>query len=654
MKKFITSILIVASSAVLFYSCSKEENPIEAQPETQTITFNAVSPATRTTFGTLSEGKYPTIWSGNESEVKIAQNYSNGIEASVTKKSDTEATFGATFTDDESGSYTFYAVSPASAVVSGVNSNYMSWNLEIPREQTPTATGPDEKAMLMVATSSTEAAFPSTVDLNFTHLTAYAKMSITNLSLDDGDAISTVLVTASNNISYRYYYYVGGDNAGTMVASSAQNDITIHTSSTSDIWFACAPLQAGTTLTVAVTTTNSKVYTKENLAIPAALAAGHIAVFNVNFSGITASEDLVYNLVTSYDELTAGSKVILAAVGSTAYAAGVGTTSSNFISAVAQVKSDDYSIITNPATTVDVFEIEAGTVNNTIALKGTNGYLYAKSNSSNHMGIQTTNDENSSWTPTITDSSTGEMTLVAESSENRNHMHYNSDRFSCYSSTSSVTSLQALYKLKGSGSGSSLITTYTITYDGNGNTSGSAPTASVTTGISTVADPGDLAKTDYVFDGWNTAADGSGTSYAVGDAITVTANTTLYAKWKEDTGETAVSFIAGTDLGSTTGTEKDSITKNIVTISSTSAAFGRTDNYRIYGNSTTTISISDNTKKIIKVEFTPVGEYANTLLSVPEGGVGAYANGVWTGESSSLTLKASAQYRASKIIVTYK
>ncbi|MEE1069892.1 MAG: DUF4832 domain-containing protein [Paludibacteraceae bacterium] len=35
----------------------------------------------------------------------------------------------------------------------------------------------------------------------------------------------------------------------------------------------------------------------------------------------------------------------------------------------------------------------------------------------------------------------------------------------------------------------------------------------------------------YTFAGWNTAADGTGTSYAAGEAITITENTTLYAQW---------------------------------------------------------------------------------------------------------------------------
>ena len=529
MKKYY-SVFLIAAAVVSAFSCSKIEMNEPVTGEVHTVSFNAISPATKTTFGTLSNGKFPTYWTANDSEVKVAQNFSTGVAATVTKNSDTNASFTAKFTDDKSGDYTFYAVSPASAVVSGVNSTYYSWNLEIPTTQTTTATGPDEAAMIMAATSSSSATFPDNVDLSFRHITAYVNMNITNLGLAVGDEVASVLVTADANIAYRYYYYVGGAKAGTLEENSGQNAITVITDHADNIWFAC-----GTELTISVTTTNSKVYTKV-IHTPAALAAGHVASFNVNFAGITPPEDKVYNLVTSYAELTAGSKVIIAAVGSTAYAAGIGTTESNYISTVSQAKSLDYSKITNPAATVDVFTIEAGGTTNTIALNGTNGYLYAKGGG-NNMGIQTSNDVNGYWTPTIVDALTGEMSLVATGSSNNNHIRYNgsSSRFSCYAASSSVADLQALYKLEGSGSGPSLITTYTVTYNGNGNTGGTAPASVVTPGPFTVAAVGTLVKTDCIFAGWNTAADGSGTGYAAGASAVATGDLTLYAQWSSKT-----------------------------------------------------------------------------------------------------------------------
>lgn len=458
MKKSIFYLSVLAVAATTLFACNKLEVKQEAVNEPQTVTFNAgVAPITKTTFGALNVNKYPTIWTENDANVKIAQNFSAGQDAAVTKVSDSQATFAATFSDDASGSYTFYAVSPASAVVSGVSSSYKSWNLEIPTDQTPTTTGPDEGAMIMVASSSTVGTFPTSVDLSFTHLTAYAKMSITNLALDGGDQIASVLITGSNNIAYRYYYYVGGDKVGTLEENSAQNYITVHTTSTSNIWFACAPMATGTQLTIAVTTANSKVYTKSGINIPSALAAGEVAVFNVDFNGITAAENKVYNLVKNYTELTDGSKVIISALGDADYAMGIMTSSGNkFADRIATSKSADDQTITNPGANVDVFTLEAGTEDNTIAFKGTNGYLYAYSSTSNEMSVQATNNANGSWTPTI-DTSTGETILKANGDKTRCYIKYNADynRFSCYGSTSALPNV-AVYKLVGSGSSTQL------------------------------------------------------------------------------------------------------------------------------------------------------------------------------------------------------
>ncbi|MDR0502388.1 MAG: InlB B-repeat-containing protein [Treponema sp.] len=77
---------------------------------------------------------------------------------------------------------------------------------------------------------------------------------------------------------------------------------------------------------------------------------------------------------------------------------------------------------------------------------------------------------------------------------------------------------------------------YTVTFNANGATGGTAPDAmSANQNASiTLPDKGSLVKTGYAFTGWNTAANGSGTTYAVGSTYTVTGNVTLYAKWNVD------------------------------------------------------------------------------------------------------------------------
>ena len=82
--------------------------------------------------------------------------------------------------------------------------------------------------------------------------------------------------------------------------------------------------------------------------------------------------------------------------------------------------------------------------------------------------------------------------------------------------------------------------TYSVNYYGNGNTSGGAPTGE--SGLKSgethtvLGNTGGLRKIvggdTYIFNGWNTAAEGTGTHYDIGDKITIDdSNITLYAEW---------------------------------------------------------------------------------------------------------------------------
>jgi uncharacterized repeat protein (TIGR02543 family) len=79
---------------------------------------------------------------------------------------------------------------------------------------------------------------------------------------------------------------------------------------------------------------------------------------------------------------------------------------------------------------------------------------------------------------------------------------------------------------------------YSVAYDGNGATDGAVPVDgnSYTVGSSvSVADQSTLSKSGYTFAGWNTEADGSGTSRAPGSTFAMPAgNVTLYARWTAD------------------------------------------------------------------------------------------------------------------------
>ncbi|NNM66424.1 MAG: leucine-rich repeat protein, partial [Spirochaetales bacterium] len=87
-----------------------------------------------------------------------------------------------------------------------------------------------------------------------------------------------------------------------------------------------------------------------------------------------------------------------------------------------------------------------------------------------------------------------------------------------------------------SSSSSTPAATFTVTYDANGATSGTVPTDGNSyaqgTPVTVLGNTGNLAKTGSGFSGWNTKADGTGTSYATGASFTMgTANVTLFAVW---------------------------------------------------------------------------------------------------------------------------
>jgi uncharacterized repeat protein (TIGR02543 family) len=108
-------------------------------------------------------------------------------------------------------------------------------------------------------------------------------------------------------------------------------------------------------------------------------------------------------------------------------------------------------------------------------------------------------------------------------------------------------------------------TSYTVTYNGNTSTGGTPPTDGVSPyvdgeTVTVLGNTGGLTKSGYTFDGWNTAADGSGTDYVAANTFTMpAAGVTLYAQWLAAAGTitapatfpVAISTLSGTASSST-------------------------------------------------------------------------------------------------------
>lgn len=455
MKKVFNSLFVIIVAMITFAGCAKQEIDAPATPEAKTVQFFANSIETKTEFGTPENGVYPTLWSAGD-KVKILVNLEQikntektvEVECSDDFKS---ARFESELAQPEADDFTFYSISPASAL-SGKSSQKLY--VTIPTEQAPLPTSVDKKAQLLYAASETTEAMPSSVELTYHHLTAYGRLSLTNLT-SDVTSVSGVTLEAPADV-----YLAGGwdyfvaDGSFVVRSEKGSNTITISTENTTDIWFACAPVDmSGKTLTLTVTTDKGDLV--KEIAFPAnrKFEAGRIAKFTVNMEGIgfagtdepeqPEETEEAWTLVTDVAELSAGDKVVIAAA--TENYALATTQNNNNRASVAITKSDNVITINDD---VQVITIEEGTDNNSFAFNVGSGYLYAASTSSNHLKTKNSLDANGSWSIEI--SEIGVATIKSIGNTSKGWLRFNTSNspkiFSCYGSGQTDV---AIYRLTG-------------------------------------------------------------------------------------------------------------------------------------------------------------------------------------------------------------
>ena len=445
MKKIFNSILVIAAAAAVFASCQKNE---VVPSTTKTVNFTATTVDTKAAFGTPEGLTYPTLWTSNDKKVKISLNFTEAKNYDLTPASDGKsATFSGKFEENEESSYIFTAISPVSAFVA-TSSSDEDWTIEIPGAQTPSATSVDEAAMILSAAYATNT-LSETIEMAFQHVTAYGVFNLTNLTLGDA-VINSVSLTAEKPISGRFFYY---PTNGDFKVNSGANTITINTSSTENIWFACAPCELGGTTLKVVVSTNKGTFTK-NATIPVnkfKFESGVIGKFNIDMSGIALEVPKVYTKVTDLDELTDGSKVIIVA---NAYDYALSTQQNKNNRGQASVTKSENKIL-DPAEDVQIITLEAGKVTNSIALNTGAGYLAADgTGTNNYLHTLTALDKFGSFKVSISE---GLVTLMGQGGNERNTIMYNSSNkmFSAYGSGQEPINL---YKLEGSGNDVPLVT----------------------------------------------------------------------------------------------------------------------------------------------------------------------------------------------------
>lgn len=422
MKK-LTYIIAIATSVLAMASCQKEQNVTNSDDLT-VVSFSTSEIQTKTTFGDkTAEGKYPTLWTGDE-KVGVAYNGGSVNKENITSSTDGKnASFEIAFAQDANAmSHNFYVISPADAFL-GMNKDGAKGNIQINASQTP-GEGTCDPAAQVIAASHKSETFDTHINLAFSHVTAYGNLSI--VLPEEAGAVSNISLTGSKNIAGRYYF----DFNGSLSENSASSTISLLTSKVTDIFFACAPADlSGGKLDITVTTENGTYEKSIDLTSKTLkFESGKISKFTV--SGFAKKEsDEIYTLVTDASTLKIGDKVIIAAANANV---AISTTQNKSNRPQADVTKKDNTIV-NPGNDVQVFTLEAGTKSDTYAFNTGSGYIYAASSSANQLKTQQTNDDNGSWTISYT--AEGAATIKASGTNSRNLLKYNSSSnlFSCYS-----------------------------------------------------------------------------------------------------------------------------------------------------------------------------------------------------------------------------
>ena len=415
------------AALALLSGCRNVEQELPEASSVRTVRFHAGAAETRTAFAEAVNGVYQTLWTANDSDVLLSLNYGKAEKSAVTvaaggKTASFEATFDAT---GASAPYTFYAVSPASAA-RAISPSRKAWSVSIASEQTPLPTSVDESAQLLVAKSAGVQTLPEEVDLHFSHLTAYGRITLKNLTLGDASVRKVELVFSTPVVGEWYW---GED--GSLTGNGASHTITLNTDASGDLWFACAPVDvSGQTMRLTVYS-GQGAFTKE-ITFPEGLrfTSGKVARFSVDMEGLGV-DDSAYYLVTDIAALEEGCHVLFLNAGCTS---ALGAQNGNYRQAVTTgfSVSEDRVVLADDSP-VTVFTMEVGTSKDSWSFKEAGGYLASVSQEKNYVQLLADKNANASWTLSFDRDGTANVMAKAGT---RKLLRYNATdpRFTCYRS----------------------------------------------------------------------------------------------------------------------------------------------------------------------------------------------------------------------------
>ena len=446
MRKYIWILSLLAGTGWLS-SCVNDPGTESVPASSHTILFVATTPGapdSRTAFEAGEAGIYPTRWTSRDSAVAVSFNGAAPSDAPVKPASDgrsahIEYSFGS------ASEYSFHLLTPATAA-EGMSASRKSWQIRIPALQTPTADSPDEAAQILAATTGTLSQAPAKLDVRFSHVTAYGKVTLRNLPADAH--LRSVTLSCSVPLAGSWYL---SPETGALEALEASSTLELYTSATENIWFACAPGDvSGATLRV-IADTDQGTFEKEiRFQENRSFKPGKVAAFSVDFSGITPSVSSGnYMLVTDASTLAAGDEILLLDKDGT-YAVSTNQKKNNRGAAAVTVRDGQ---VIDPGTDVERFTLKGKTGAWNIQISASGQYLHTKEDSKNTLLTQSgTSDNLASWTISIASDGTATIAAPYSSGSTKRTMMFNyGDRnnllFATYTSTTgNRMSLMAIYR----------------------------------------------------------------------------------------------------------------------------------------------------------------------------------------------------------------
>ena len=427
-------------SVLALPGCRNEEQDF-SEPSEKTVQFRAGMAETRTAFGELGDGIYPTYWTANDEGILLSLNYDKAETSAVSPSADGKtASFAATFdASSAKAPYTFYAVSPASAA-RAISPNRKAWSVCIAADQTPLANSVDEAAQLLVAKSSPVQRLPDEAELHFSHLTAYGRITLKNLELGTAEAFKVELVFGTPVVGEWYWH-----EDGTLESNGASHTIALQTSLAGDLWFACAPVDvSGVTMNVRIFTTEGILSKGITFAEGRSFASGKVARFSVDMAGVEP-EMLPegYVLVKTASQLRDGDEILIVNEAGTHALGPQNTDGKKPYRQQAGISAQD-GLIADPAGAT-VLTLRAGSEFGEWLLDTGDGYLCSAETGNLLEVTSNPSSRMANWTVSIDEE--GVATIEAQYGASR-LIRYNqvSSRFTCYEEASTLTKNVMVYK----------------------------------------------------------------------------------------------------------------------------------------------------------------------------------------------------------------